>query len=214
MAGFDDSGVRAVEVEKRLIREFPEAKCGLDFEDPWQLLVATVLSAQCTDERVNQITPELFRRWPAAADLAGASRGQVENAIRSAGLYRNKAKALQETAEIVAREHGGEVPPSMSELMKMPGVGRKTAKVVLGIGFGIAAGIAVDTHVRRVSHRLKLSGARDAERVARDLEELLPQTTWVGFSLRVIELGRKICHARKPACEACVLSTLCPSAFG
>jgi endonuclease-3 len=191
---------------------YPDAVCELDFQTPWQLLVATVLSAQCTDERVNKTTPELFRRWPDPVALAGADLDELEEVIRPTGFFRNKAANLQQTARILLADHDGEVPRDLDELVELPGVGRKTAKVVLGEAFGIAAGIAVDTHVKRLSSRIGLSTHTDPDRIAADLEELVPRQEWVDFSKRLILHGRRVCSARRPDCEGCALATVCARA--
>ncbi|MCP4896705.1 MAG: endonuclease III [bacterium] len=200
---------RALEIDERFARSYPDAECELIHADPWQLLVATVLSAQCTDERVNQVTPHLFELWPTVGDLAAADVADLEEAIRTTGLFRNKAKALVESARRVMANHGGVVPAEMAALTSLPGVGRKTAKVVLGTGFGVVAGIAVDTHVGRIARRTGLSTANDPERVARDLESLFPRSSWISFSLRTIQHGRRVCSARTPSCEECVLESVC-----
>ncbi len=194
----------------RLLATAYPARCELDHAGPWQLLVATVLSAQCTDATVNRITPALFARWPGAAELAAADQPELENAIHSAGFFRSKARALKATARQVVAEHGGEVPGDLASLVRLPGVGRKTAKVVLGVGFGVAAGIAVDTHVGRVSRRLGLTRREDPEKVAAELEALVPREEWVGFSLRMVLHGRYTCTARAPRCNACALAGVCP----
>ncbi len=199
----------AREIADRLADAYADAECELTYADPWQLLVATVLSAQCTDERVNQLTPELFRRWPTPQALAAAPIERIEEVIRPAGFFRTKAKALRDGARMLLADHAGVVPRDLDELIRMPGVGRKTAKVVLGEGFGIAAGIAVDTHVKRLAFRFGLSDNSDPERVAKDLEKLLPREEWVRFSQRVIHHGRRVCNARRPACDGCVLIGLC-----
>jgi len=193
-----------------LAREYPDARCELDFRSPWELLVATVLSAQSTDVRVNAVTPELFARWPRPADLAAASQEEVEAVIRSAGMFRNKARLLRATARVLEDEYDGEVPAEIDALVALPGVGRKTAKVVLGEGFGIAAGITVDTHVRRLARRLGLTRFEDPERIAAELEGLLPREDWIRFATRLILHGRRVCSARNPRCEDCALSEICP----
>ena len=201
---------RAVATLRSLAGEYPEARCELDFHNPWQLLVATVLSAQCTDQRVNQVTPEFFARWPTPSDLAGAARADVERVIRPTGFFRNKANGLQRTAHALVTEHDGSVPADIEQLVRLPGVGRKTAKVVLGEAFGIAAGVTVDTHVRRVARRLGLTLQDDPEKIAGDLEKIIPQAEWTRFSMRMILHGRRVCTARKPRCESCVLEGICP----
>jgi len=203
---------RATAITERLAGEYPDARCELDYRSPWELLVATMLSAQCTDVRVNRVTPDLFARWPQAADLAAAAQEDVEAVIRSTGMYRQKAASLRATARIIAGEHGGVVPEDIDALVALPGVGRKTAKVVLGEGFGIAAGVTVDTHVRRLAQRLGLTDLEDAEKIAAELEELLPQDEWIAFSTRMILHGRRVCSARSPRCDDCLLADVCPSA--
>lgn len=200
---------RAAGILKILAIEYPDAECALDFESPWQLLVATVLSAQCTDQRVNSVTPELFRRWPDANALAKATIAELEETIRSIGFFRNKARSLIDASRILVAEHGGSVPATLDELVRLPGVGRKTAKVVLGEAFGIAAGITVDTHVKRLARRFGLTELTDAEMVAGDLEDIVPQDQWIIFSQRVIHHGRRVCLARRPQCEGCVLLNAC-----
>jgi endonuclease-3 len=201
---------RATAIAERLAGEYPDARCELDYRSPWELLAATMLSAQCTDVRVNRVTPDLFARWPQAADLAAAAQEDVEAVIRSTGMYRQKAASLRATARIIAGEHGGVVPEDIDALVALPGVGRKTAKVVLGEGFGIAAGVTVDTHVRRLAQRLGLTDLEDAEKIAAELEELLPQDEWIAFSTRTILHGRRVCSARSPRCGECVLEEVCP----
>jgi len=196
-------------VVSKLAEAYPAAVCELDYRNPWELLVATVLSAQCTDERVNRVTPEVLARWPGPAELARAAQGELEDVIRSVGLHRSKARNLRETARRVAEDHDGEVPRDLDTLVALPGVGRKTAKVVLGEAFGIAAGIAVDTHVKRLARRIGLSTATDPERVAGDLEAVIRREHWVDFSKRLILHGRRVCSPRRPACETCVLVPFC-----
>jgi endonuclease-3 len=201
---------KACEIVRLLAAAYPDARCELDYSDAWELLVATVLSAQCTDERVNKVTPGLFARWPDPAALASAPVEDLEQVLRPLGFQRTKARLLQWAARQLLAEHDGEVPASLDELVRLPGVGRKTAKVVLGEAFGIAAGVAVDTHVRRLAGRLGLSDATDPERVAADLEALVPRQEWVLLSLRLILHGRRVCRARSPRCDACCLEALCP----
>ncbi len=201
---------RAAKVVELLGREYPEARTALAYRTPWELLVATILSAQCTDSRVNEVTPALFARWPQAEDLADAARADIEETIRSTGFFRNKAKSLQEAARMLVADYGGQVPEDIEELVRLPGVGRKTAKVVLGEAFGIAAGVVVDTHVGRVARRLGLSREKDAEKVAADLEALIPRTEWIALSMRMILHGRRLCTARRPHCSDCFLEPLCP----
>lgn len=192
-----------------LAEEYPRAVCELDYRSSWELLVATVLSAQCTDQRVNLVTPVLFDRWPGPEQLAGAPLEEIESTIRTTGLHRSKAKNLRETARLIVADHGGDVPSELETLITLPGVGRKTAKVVLGEAFGIAAGVAVDTHVRRLAGRIGLSASEDPERVARDLEALVPRDQWVELSKRLVLHGRRVCNARRPVCDGCTLASAC-----
>ena len=202
--------VRAEAVARRLGEVYPDAHCSLDFASPFQLVIATILSAQCTDKRVNMVTPELFRRWPEPAALAKANQRDVETVIRSTGFFRAKAKSILGCARALVDRHAGEVPRTLDELVRLPGVGRKTANVVLGTAFGIAAGVVVDTHVGRISRRLGLTRATDAVRAERDLVAVLPREHWIAFSHRLIEHGRGACAARSPACDGCALFDLCP----
>jgi len=200
---------RAAAVARRLAEVYPDARCGLAFANPWQLLVATVLSAQCTDERVNQVTPELFGRWPGPEELAAANGGELEAVIRPLGFHRVRSRALRTVAAVIRDQHGGVVPARREALVALPGVGRKTAAVVLGEGFGLAAGVVVDTHVRRVSRRLGLTSVVDPGRAADELEDLLDRHEWVTFSRRAIVHGRRVCVARQPRCGECPLEDLC-----
>ena len=201
---------RAATVAELLAGEYPDAATEIDYGSPWELLVATVLSAQCTDVRVNKVTPELFARWPRPEDLASTSQEDVETVIRSTGMFRQKASSLRAAAGIVVSEHGGGVPGDLEALVALPGVGRKTAKVVLGEAFGIAAGVTVDTHVRRLARRLGLTRLEDPEKIAAELEDLLPKEEWIKFSTRLIQHGRRVCGARSPRCDECVLAEACP----
>jgi endonuclease-3 len=198
-------------VVRRLRGEYPEAECALRHENPYELIVATILSAQCTDEMVNKVTPELFRRYPTAQKLARARTETVERLIRPTGFYRNKTKSILGMARRVVEHHGGEVPQTMEELLTLPGVARKTANVVLGVAFRKAEGVVVDTHVKRLTARLGLTGHKDPETIERDWMELLPRKDWIDVSHLLIWHGRKVCGARKPACDACVLQDRCPS---
>ncbi len=200
---------RAAGIARRLDLFYPDARCELDFKTSWQLLAATILSAQCTDVRVNLVTPELFWRWPTPEAMSRADLAEVEEVIHSTGFFRNKARALRDGARMLVADHGGELPRSIEGMIDLPGVGRKTAKVVLGEAFNIPAGIAVDTHVKRLAGRVGLSDETDPDRVAGDLEGLLPKTRWVGFSLRVVLHGRRVCTARKPQCDDCILEGVC-----
>jgi endonuclease-3 len=207
-----EKSARAAAIAARLRRADPEIKIPLDHQNTFQLLIAVILSAQCTDAAVNKVTPQLFRRYPDAAALAAAPAGEIEKMIRTLGLYRAKAKSLQRCARQLMEDFGGEVPSTMEELTTLAGVGRKTANVILGHAFGIP-GIIVDTHCRRVSGRLALTRRQDPADIERDLTRLLPPGEWTGFSHRLIIHGRQVCYARKPACVRCVLNDLCPAAF-
>ncbi len=202
----------ATRVWRRLAKLYPDSGCSLDHRNPLELLVATILSAQCTDVRVNQVTPKLFAAFPSAAHYARGSAARLEAAIHSTGFYRNKAKAIRGAAEMLVDEYDGEVPDTMEALLRLPGVARKTANVVLGNAFGKSTGVVVDTHVFRISHRLGLAVQKNPNHVEQELMALLPQREWVAFSHRVIDHGRAVCHARRPACAACELADLCPSA--
>lgn len=202
---------RTAEIIRRLKREYPDARCSLDFKNPFQLLVATILSAQCTDERVNRTTPALFKRFKNADAMAGARTEELEELIRSTGFYRNKSRSLLGMANAVLERHGGAVPEEMSELVELPGVGRKTANVVLGNAFGKTEGVVVDTHVTRLSGRLGLSAQTDAVKIEEDLIPLVEQSDWTIVSHLFIYHGRAVCKAPTPLCEKCVLNDLCPS---
>ncbi|MGC9503050.1 endonuclease III [Baaleninema sp.] len=203
---------RASKLLFRLKQLYPDATCSLTYETPVQLLVATILSAQCTDERVNAVTPELFRRYPDAPALAGADLAELERLVRPTGFYRNKAKNIRGACRAIVERFGGEVPPDMALLVELPGVARKTANVVLAHAFGINAGVTVDTHVKRLSRRLELTTHDNPVKVERDLMELLPQGDWENWSIRLIYHGRAVCKARSPQCDVCSLADLCPSA--
>jgi len=201
---------RAASIEAGLAAAYPEATTELAFRNPYELLVATILSAQCTDVRVNMVTPALFARLPDATALAGADQVELEGMIRTTGFYRNKAKSLVGMASAVVERHGGEIPARMDDLTKLPGVGRKTANVVLGTAFGMATGVVVDTHVARLAKRLGLSEETDPEKIEQDLMELFPPASWVALGHRLILHGRRVCKARKPACDQCSLAPFCP----
>ncbi|MFM7448195.1 MAG: endonuclease III [Leptolyngbyaceae cyanobacterium] len=203
---------RALEILLRLKQLYPDAKCSLDYKTPFQLMVATILSAQCTDERVNKVTPELFRRFPDARSLAAADLAELEALVRSTGFYRNKAKNIQANSRMLLEQFGGEVPQTMEDLLKLPGVARKTANVVMANAFGLNMGVTVDTHVKRLTNRLGLTTHTDPIRIERDLMKLLPQPDWENWSIRLIYHGRAVCNARSPKCEVCTLADLCPSA--
>ena len=201
---------QAARVVKQLKRDFPEVECALEHETPFHLLVATILSAQCTDERVNQVTPGLFKQYPDPAAFAAAPLASIEKAVQSTGFFRNKAKNIQACSRALVEEHDGEVPQTLDELTALAGVGRKTANVVLGTAFGLPTGVVVDTHVQRLSQRLGLTEFADAVKIERDLMELVPQDEWIGFSHRLIFHGRQVCKARKPACDGCSMKSFCP----
>jgi endonuclease-3 len=208
-----EGAVRRIGPIVRLLRRhYPQARTALEFGNPLEILVATILAAQCTDERVNTITPGLFRRYPTAAALARADRAELEGIIRSAGFFRNKAKSIVGAARRIVEVYGGVVPDSMEELVTLPGVARKTANIVLSAGYGKAEGIAVDTHAGRLSRRLGLSREEDPVKVERDLMAILPRKDWLDFNVLLVEHGRALCRARKPDCPACFLGGLCPSA--
>jgi endonuclease-3 len=196
----------------RLKSEYPDARTELDWTNPLELLVATILSAQTTDVRVNGVTKTLFEKYRTAADYADADPNELEEDIRPTGFYRNKARSLQGMARALVEEHAGEVPRTMPELVALPGVGRKTANVVLGNAFGVDEGVVVDTHVRRVSNRLGLTDHQDPEKIERDLMGAVPKEDWTVFSHLLIFHGRRVCKARKPDCPNCVLNDICPSA--
>jgi endonuclease-3 len=202
----------AAEYYRRLRAAYPDAHCALDHRNAFELLVATILSAQCTDVRVNMVTPALFAKYPNAAALARADRGDVEQLIKSTGFFRNKAKSLEGMARAVMERHGGEIPRTMDELVKLPGVGRKTANVILGNAFGVNAGVVVDTHVARLSHLMGLTRETDPVKIEQDLIAQFPNAEWTMLSHLLIEHGRRICIARRPKCGECVLADLCPSA--
>jgi endonuclease-3 len=201
---------RALKIIKELRRAYPDVRCSLDYESPFQLLVSTVLSAQCTDERVNMVTPALFAKYPDAPRMAKAKLSDVERLIQSTGFYKNKAKALVESAKLIVEIHGGEVPRTMEELVHLRGVGRKTANVILGNAFGLAEGVVVDTHVKRLTHRMGFTKHRDPVKIEQDLIDLLPREEWTDFSHLMIFHGRARCTARKPDCAHCEVRDLCP----
>jgi endonuclease III len=204
---------RVHKVIRLLKAAYPEAKCTLNHSNPFELLIATMLSAQCTDERVNIVTADLFRKYRSADDYIKVSPKELENDIRTTGFFRNKAKAIQGTAKVLTEQYGGTVPDTIEKLLELPGVARKTANVVLGNAFGVRSGIVVDTHVTRLSRRLGLTQQKQAEKIERDLLELVPKREWVMFSHLLIAHGRKICKARTPLCEDCVLEKICPSSY-
>ena len=202
---------RAKEIVKRLKKAYPHAHCSLTHDNPYQLLVATILSAQCTDERVNMVTPALFERYPTADDLAGARTEEIEELIKSTGFFRNKTRSLLGMSNALVERHGGNVPDNMDELVELPGVGRKTANVVLGNAFGKSVGVVVDTHVTRLSGRLGLTTETDAVKIEQDLMGVIARKDWTIISHLFIDHGRAVCKAPTPKCELCVLSDICPS---
>jgi len=203
---------RTRKVISRLRKIFPNPRIALEHRDPLQLLVATILSAQCTDERVNQVTPGLFRKYRSASDYAEANVVEFEQEIRSTGFFRAKAKSIINCCKELVERHGGKVPERMDELVELPGIGRKTANCVLGGAYGIASGVVVDTHVKRLSQRLGLSREDDPEKIEQDLMEIVPKKHWIDFGNMLIWHGRRTCQARKPNCPECVINDLCPSA--
>jgi endonuclease-3 len=204
------TGEWAKTVLLRLRGEYPDAHCALLHQNPYELIVSTILSAQCTDEMVNRVTPELFRRYPTAESLAKARLPTVEKLVKSTGFFRNKARNITGMAKKIVADFGGAVPRTMDELLTLPGVARKTANVVLGVAFGKAEGVVVDTHVHRLSRRLGLTKEDDPKKIERDLMELLPRSDWIDAGHLLIGHGRRVCAARKPACERCVLRDRCP----
>jgi endonuclease III len=204
---------RVAELRQRLAARYPDVTTALTHRSAWELLVATILSAQSTDVVINRVTPDLFRRYPTVADLAGADREELEQLLRPTGFFRNKAKSVQGAARYLLEHHGGEVPSTIDELVELPGVGRKTANVVLGSFFARNEGVVVDTHVGRLSRRLGLTRQTDPVKVERDLMQLLPVDEWTIFSHRLIWFGREVCTAKDPRCDRCDLADLCPSAF-
>lgn len=204
---------RIVGIIRILKKEYPESRTALSFGSPLQILVATILSAQCTDERVNQVTPGLFKKYPTAADFARADELELQEEIRSTGFFRNKSRNIILAAQKIVRDFGGRVPDSMEELITLAGVARKTANIVLSSGYGKAEGIAVDTHVKRLSGRLGLSRQRDPDKIELDLMAIVPKEDWLDFNYMLVNFGRRICQARKPNCPQCGLRSLCPSAL-
>ena len=191
-------------------RLYPDAECSLDFQSPLELLVATILSAQCTDERVNVVTESLFAKYTSPDEYARAPIKQLETDVKSTGFFRNKAKSIKGCCKALTEDHDGEVPQELDLLVALPGIGRKTANVILGTAFGIASGVVVDTHVGRLSRRLGLTGHKDAVKIERDLIEQIPKKEWIAFSHRMIQHGRRVCAARKPKCDECKMNSFCP----
>jgi endonuclease-3 len=205
--------VRVRDVIRRLKRAYPHAKCSLNHSNPFELLVATILSAQCTDERVNLVTADLFRKYKKPEDYLEVSPRELEKDIQSTGFFRNKTKSIQGTSKMLSEQYGGAVPRTMEELLELPGVARKTANVVLGNAFDIKAGVVVDTHVTRLSHRLDFTQQKTAEKIEQDLIPIVPKKDWVIFPHLLIAHGRKICKARTPLCDQCPVEKQCPSSF-
>ncbi len=201
------------EVVKLLKQHYPKSKTALDFRTPLQMLVSTILSAQCTDKRVNMVTPALFARYKTAKDFANADMKELQTMIRSTGFYKNKAKNIQGAAKMIAEKFRGEVPRTMEEMLELPGVARKTANVVLDNAYGVVEGVVVDTHVGRLSRRLGFTAQKDASKVEKDLMAILPRKDWAAFSYMLIDHGRAVCTSQKPDCSGCFLNKKCPSAF-
>ncbi len=201
---------RALEISQRLEKEYPHATTALRWHNPFELLVATILSAQCTDEVVNKVTEGLFKKYPTPEDFAAASLEELEEDIYSTGFYRNKAKSIKGMAQAVVEDSGGEVPDSMADMLKLRGVARKTANVVLGTAFGKPTGVVVDTHVKRLAGRMGLSGQSNPDKIEQDLVELLPEKDWIQFGHTLIWHGRRVCDAKKPLCAECCVEDLCP----
>ena len=208
-----DRKKRTEQIIKLLKRAHPDAHCALNHSNAFELLIATILSAQCTDERVNIVTADLFRKYRKPEDYLKVPATELQQDIRTTGFFRNKTKSIQGACKVLIEEFGGEVPQTMAELLRLPGAARKTANVVLGVAFGIAEGIVVDTHVSRLSQRLRLTKQKDAGKIERDLMELVPHKDWIIFSHLLIFHGRRICKARRPLCEECVVEKLCPSSI-
>ncbi|HZN06636.1 MAG TPA: endonuclease III [Pyrinomonadaceae bacterium] len=204
---------RTRDVIRRLKRAYPDAKCSLNHSNPFELLVATILSAQCTDERVNLVTADLFRKYRKPEDYLNVSPRELEKDIQSTGFFRNKTKSIQGTSKMLTEQYGGVVPQTMDELLELPGVARKTANVVLGNAFDIKAGVVVDTHVTRLSHRLRFTQQKTAEKIEQDLIQIVPRKEWVIFPHLLIAHGRKICKARTPLCAECPVEKPCPSSY-
>ena len=199
----------AARIARLLVKHYPDARCSLDFQSPLELLVATILSAQCTDERVNQVTKTLFRKYPTAAHYARAGLPQLQRDIKSTGFFRNKAKSIKNCCRDLLEQYDGRVPKDIEQLVRLPGIGRKTANVVLGTAYGIASGVVVDTHVARIARRLGLTAEKTPEKIERDLIALFAEKEWIALSHRLIQHGRRRCTARKPACDECPLEPLC-----
>lgn len=206
----DELKKRSRRVTRGLAKTYPDVECALVYHSPFELLVATILSAQCTDERVNMVTPRLFAKYPTPQKLAKSTQAGVEKLIHSTGFFRNKATNIRGMAKALVEQHGGEVPPDLDALVELPGIGRKTANVVLGTSFGIASGVVVDTHVKRICNLLGFTTKKDPVQIERDLVQLIPRKEWINFSHRLIHHGRRICIARRPNCTECPLLKNCP----
>ncbi|HKX27444.1 MAG TPA: endonuclease III [Blastocatellia bacterium] len=204
---------RTRKIIQYLKKQYPEAECALHHSSPLELLIATILSAQCTDERVNIVTGTLFRKYRGCQDYLAVPQSELEQDISSVTFFRNKAKSIQGACRLLVEQHDHQIPQTLEELVQLPGVGRKTANVVLGTAFGIPTGVVVDTHVARLSQRLGLTAQKQPEKIEADLMELMPKKEWIGFSHRLIWHGRRVCKARQPACESCILEPLCPSSL-
>ena len=209
----EDLKKRALEILERLERTYPHATIALNYKNPYELLVAVVLSAQCTDKRVNQVTPKVFERFPTPEAMAQARLDEIEELIRPTGFFRNKARNLKRACQIMVKDHDGKVPRTMNEMLKLPGVARKTANCVLYSAYGEITGIPVDTHVKRLSKRLGLSKNHNPDKIEKDLMVLIPKKKWGEFSFALIRHGREVCKAREPLCQRCVLNDICPSAL-
>ncbi|MDI6699108.1 MAG: endonuclease III [Candidatus Saccharicenans sp.] len=207
----EEKKARIKKIIKILRKEYPRPRTALNYRTPFELLVATILAAQCTDERVNKVTPGLFQKYPTVESFARARQEELENDIRSTGFFRNKARSIIGLSQMLMAELGGRVPDSMDQLVRLPGVARKTANIVLASAFRKAEGIAVDTHVRRLSERLGLSRQADPDKIERDLMEIVPRSDWLDFNFLLVDHGRKVCQARKPLCPQCAVRQLCPS---
>lgn len=204
-----ERAARVRAIFKELDKLYPSAVCALQHSNAWELLVATILSAQCTDQRVNMVTPDLFRKYPTVRDIASANQAELSQDIRSTGFFNNKAKALIGAARIILTEFGGQVPRTMEEMLRIPGAARKTANVVLGTAYGVASGVVVDTHVQRIAQRLDLTNEKSPDKIEQDLMKAAPRERWILFSHQVIQHGRRLCVARKPKCAECPLDSLC-----
>ncbi len=206
-----DKKKRTAEIIKRLRKRYPDAHCALNYSSPFELLIATILSAQCTDERVNVVTADLFRKYRTPQDFVDVPKSELEKDIHSTGFFRNKARNIKAASQRIIDVYGGKIPRTMEEILTLGGVARKTGNVVLGNAFGIASGVVVDTHVSRLSQRLGLTDEKTPEKIERDLEQLVPKRNWIMFPHWMIFHGRQVCHARKPKCTECVLADICPS---